>query len=548
MPRPFPAPCGSRFLPPLAALALLASVGLPQSARASCPSSVTILDTLNCSSDISDQVTGSDPSLLGGSSYPYTCGTPYAPLYQQAGEDVYEFVATHSGSVTLEVTGMDCDLDIYVLDSSCDSQTGCLSGSTAAGSADDSVSFPATAGSTYYIIIEAYGYTVGSYYSGYCGSGDGHYTLSFDVSAGTGCPEDCDNGLDDDLDTDVDCDDSDCVGDPVCCDADNDGYDEDSSDCRGTDCDDTDVTIYPGAPETPYDGIDQDCDGLDLVDVDGDGYSSTIVGGSDCDDSDASIYVGAIEDADGADDDCDGTVDETTEWYDDDGDGWAESGGDCDDEVSALHPGAEETCDGTDEDCDGIVDEGTDCYDDDGDGYSENDGDCNDEDPYVSPDATELGNYYDDDCDGDVDEGTERFDDDGDGYSEVGGDCDDAEATTHPGASEADDGIDNDCDDEVDEDFGDDLDGDGFTADADCDDDNGWVNPDRIEMCDGIDNDCDGEVDETCEEVTDFEDPAECTCAAGLSAGSAGLLGALAGLWFSARRRRRRDHTLGGAA
>lgn len=38
------------------------------------------------------------------------------------------------------------------------------------------------------------------------------------------------------------------------------------------DCNDGDMTIYPGAEETPYDMIDQDCDGFDLLDVDGDGF------------------------------------------------------------------------------------------------------------------------------------------------------------------------------------------------------------------------------------------------------------------------------------
>ena len=41
-----------------------------------------------------------------------------------------------------------------------------------------------------------------------------------------------------------------------------------------TDCNDDDAGIYPGAIELPYDGVDQDCDGNDLVDVDGDGYVS----------------------------------------------------------------------------------------------------------------------------------------------------------------------------------------------------------------------------------------------------------------------------------
>lgn len=51
------------------------------------------------------------------------------------------------------------------------------------------------------------------------------------------------------------------------------------------DCNDADSTINPNADELAYDSIDQDCDGLDLTDVDEDGYDSDIVEGLDCDDN-----------------------------------------------------------------------------------------------------------------------------------------------------------------------------------------------------------------------------------------------------------------------
>jgi len=127
-------------------------------------------------------------------------------------------------------------------------------------------------------------------------------------------------------------------------------------------------------------------------------------------------------------------------------DGTAVGGDDCDDEDAAVHPGAEEAPNHLDDNCDGVVDEGTEYGDDDGDGYAEVDGDCDDADPTVSPGASEIEyDGIDQDCDG-----TDLTDVDGDGHDwdGVGGDdCDDSDASVHPGAVEVDgDGIDSDCD------------------------------------------------------------------------------------------------------
>jgi hypothetical protein len=234
------------------------------------------------------------------------------------------------------------------------------------------------------------------------------------------------------------------------------------------------------------------CLGDGAEDADGDGVSACA---GDCNDTDATVYPGANETADGADNDCDGTIDEGTENYDDDGDGWSEWLGDCNDGDASVSPDATETLDGVDEDCDGLVDDGTDGYDDDGDGFTENGGDCDDTDSSTSPGASEVPDGVDNDCDGVVDEDTSDGDDDGDGWNEAAGDCDDTDPTAWPGATEVENGRDDDCDGTVDEGTNAyDDDGDGYTENGgDCDDTDPDIGPHRLETIgDGVDNDCDG--------------------------------------------------------
>ena len=194
------------------------------------------------------------------------------------------------------------------------------------------------------------------------------------------------------------------------------------------DCNPSDPTIHPQAADPYGDEIDQDCDGLDGIDRDGDGYPANpdLAGQPlhDCDDLNATVHPGAEEVVDDDyDNDCDGF-----EAIDLDDDGFLLGLDDCDDSDPTVHDGAQEQPDGVDDDCDGTIDEDTAGTDDDGDGYCEGHeyeagvpscideaepGDCNDADALLQVA----------DADGD-----------GDGITGCAGDCADADDAI-PGGS-----------------------------------------------------------------------------------------------------------------
>ena len=108
------------------------------------------------------------------------------------------------------------------------------------------------------------------------------------------------------------------------------------------------------------------------VDQDGDGFYSN----DDCDDLNSLINPNAEEICDGADNNCDGQIDEavTSIFYqDNDADGFGDpelfveacdpqegyvgNGSDCDDSTAEAYPGGTEICDGIDNDCNQEIDE-----------------------------------------------------------------------------------------------------------------------------------------------------------------------------------------------
>jgi hypothetical protein len=220
------------------------------------------------------------------------------------------------------------------------------------------------------------------------------------------------NGLDDDCDGVVD--ESSAVDALTWyVDADADGYGDPGSPIPGcsaplgavadaTDCDDTDAAVNPTANEY-CNGYDDDCDGdtdeADAVDAltwyfdaDGDTWGDpaaaelactqptrSVENARDCDDTDPLVSPDGTETCNGADDDCNGSIDDNptdpSAWYEDaDLDGYGDSlasavwscdapadhvadHSDCDDSDDAVNPGATEDCDTLDNDCDGRRDE-----------------------------------------------------------------------------------------------------------------------------------------------------------------------------------------------
>ncbi|MBT3219274.1 MAG: lamin tail domain-containing protein, partial [Proteobacteria bacterium] len=138
-------------------------------------------------------------ACAGGSTY--QCGS-VPGSWQEGPDHVYSFSCPMTGMVDLEVSNMDCDLDFYVLDNTCN-PANCF-GATNYDITTDSLTFPCIAGNNYYLVVEGYGFTFTGFASevlgfnpngGYCDADNpgtlGNYQLSFAKSSS------CPNSIDD---------------------------------------------------------------------------------------------------------------------------------------------------------------------------------------------------------------------------------------------------------------------------------------------------------------------------------------------------------------
>ncbi|MCB9540070.1 MAG: thrombospondin type 3 repeat-containing protein [Myxococcales bacterium] len=310
-------------------------------------------------------------------------------------------------------------------------------------------------------------------------------------------------------------------------------------------CGDAGETVCDATPGGPAaevcNGADDDCDGsvdegLGLGESCTEGVGAcaadgtVVCGGAGETTCDATPGTPGAEVCNGADDDCDGSLDEEASDVGAPctvGVGACESSGAMQCVGGALacdaSPGQSlsEDCDGLDNDCDGLVDEAPECdADADSDGFSPNQGDCNDLEPAMYPGAVEVCDYLDNDCDGVTDPD----------WPEVHGGCSvglgpcyreglyecaadmastECSAPLVAGGDETCNGIDDDCDGAIDED--------PVDAGLPCSVGQGTCAADGVwicnavdhaldcdatpgvpvtEVCNGLDDDCDGAVDE----------------------------------------------------
>jgi Putative metal-binding motif/Bacterial pre-peptidase C-terminal domain len=161
---------------------------------------------------------------------PFTqqCGSPYNVGVART---AWYTVQGAGGQVTVTTSGSDFDTSLFVYTGSPGGGVVACNDDQSDSDTTSSVSFPSTAGTTYFIQVGRACNEVGP---PKCADNPPSGTLSLTATA---------------LSTNT-------VGD-----ADHDGYV--SSALGGPDCDDGNPAIHPGVADVPHDGIDQDCSGKD---------------------------------------------------------------------------------------------------------------------------------------------------------------------------------------------------------------------------------------------------------------------------------------------
>ena len=154
-------------------------------------------------------------------------------------EAVYAITPAQSGVASVTMSGLSAALDLFVTTGgagSCD-PTGCLDVGGIEGTGDETVTWTATGGTTYYLVADGYqgatssfsltancatGSTEVACADGFDDDGDGQIDCAdSDCANDPNCTTpnsetDCADGLDDDIDGLIDCSDPDCLGDPAC--------------------------------------------------------------------------------------------------------------------------------------------------------------------------------------------------------------------------------------------------------------------------------------------------------------------------------------------
>jgi hypothetical protein len=119
----------------------------------------TGFSTLACNSGITGTTAGAASAITR-----YGC----SPWLETGREKTYKVTPATSGTVTVSLSGLTNDLDLVVLDETstggCEPHlVGCRGASSTGGFTDETVTFTATAGKSYFVVVDGYGSNSGQF-------------------------------------------------------------------------------------------------------------------------------------------------------------------------------------------------------------------------------------------------------------------------------------------------------------------------------------------------------------------------------------------------